>query len=85
MARISHHLWPDDRLLLVMIAKSANAVAETPDSLLEAGVALHAAGDSAGAEGLFRQTLTLEPENPTRSICLASLASKAARRRRPSS
>jgi tetratricopeptide (TPR) repeat protein len=73
MARISHHLWPDDRLLLVMIAKSANAVAETPDSLLEAGVALHAAGDSAGAEGLFRQALTLEPENPT-ALYLLGLA-----------
>ena len=56
-----------------MIAKAASVGAETADSLLEAGVARHAAGDGAAAEALFRQALTLEPDNPT-ALYLLGLA-----------
>jgi tetratricopeptide (TPR) repeat protein len=62
-----------DRLNLAMIAKAASAVTETPDSLLEAGIARHAAGDGAGAEALFREALTLAPDNPT-ALYLLGLA-----------
>jgi tetratricopeptide (TPR) repeat protein len=73
MARISHHQWPHDRLNLAMIAKAATALSETADSLLETGVARHAAGDAAAAEALFRRALTLEPDNPT-ALYLLGLA-----------
>src|SRR5450631_876657 len=72
MARISHHQCCDDRHL-AMSSNAASAVTETPESLLEAGVARHAAGDGPGAEALFRRALTLEPDNPT-ALYLLGLA-----------
>ena len=72
MARISHHDCRDDRLNHAMIAQ-AGAEPDSPESLLEAGVARHAAGDAAGAEALFRQALTRESDHPT-ALYLLGLA-----------
>ena len=50
-----------------------SAEPDSADSLLEAGVARHAAGDAAGAEAMFRQALTQEADNPT-ALYLLGLA-----------
>lgn len=56
-----------------MISHAPAARADSPEALLEAGVARHAAGDGAGAEALFRQALTIQPDNPS-ALYLLGLA-----------
>jgi len=78
MARIRHHECFDDCCDLAVSPKAADAGAnpalpESAERLLEAGVACHGDGDRAGAETLFRQALTLEPDNPT-ALYLLGLA-----------
>jgi len=73
ISRISDHGCQDDRHNRAMTAQAANAEPDSPDGLLKAGLARHAAGDVAGAEALFRQALTLESDNPT-ALYLLGLA-----------
>jgi tetratricopeptide (TPR) repeat protein len=56
-----------------MIANALRLEIPDADSLLEAGLAQHQAGDAAGAEALFAEALTLEPDNAT-ALYLLGLA-----------
>jgi tetratricopeptide (TPR) repeat protein len=56
-----------------MTAPGEPAATDSPEALLERGVAVHAAGDLAGAEALFRRSLDVAPDDPT-ALYLLGLA-----------